>query len=336
MPSIRAAQGKKTGFTVLSNVAGRDRRLSGLARGIVYLVLSHPADWEFSVEWLVSELPGDSRAAINAAIKELETLGYLGRTKRSGGRGVWIWTHWLSDEPLPADKQTPSKANKGAPKKPQVKAAEAPVTSGSFTYDVNTSHENTCYVNHEHETTCGNVVSPQVVSCVQSTSDVNLEHKKKEVLPKEVLQEGSKTSELEGSPGQPAFALPLIQAMQARGLTAIRWNLTGKWALLQTLMNLKGVEEMADCAAIAAAASPKPVKFASYFIDPWKDLGPKPPIGMELVEPKRPVPIARKSTTTDRVDAVDDAFEQFKAQTGYVGRPEESTRPNTIQGVISR
>lgn len=88
---------------------------------------------------------------------------------------------------------------------------------------------------------------------------------------------GSSASQL-AVPGPPEFAIPLIRALQARGLTAITWNLSGNWALLQTLINTRGVAEMADHAAASAAAANsagKHVRSANYFLGGWKDLAPK-------------------------------------------------------------
>jgi hypothetical protein len=313
MPSIRAAQGRKTDFTLLSNTAARDKRLSGLALGIIYKALSYPPDWEFTIDWLVAELPSDSRASISAAVKELERLGYVGRLKTSGGRGVWNWTNWISDEPLPADKRTPVKGNKGGPKKPHAKALEAASTSSGVTSDESTSHENTCYVNHEHVTTCGNVVSSQVVTCVQDTCNENREHKKKKGFAlKEVELKEVKASQLEAGPvlaGIPDFALPLINAIQARGVIGITWKLGGHWPIVQTLMQQRGVEEMAEHAVIAAAkanADGRRVRTASYFLPGWKDLPPKAPDGTQQPEMRLvglPAPLTRRQQEQQELQA---------------------------------
>lgn len=93
--SVRAAEGK---FVQISNAAMQDRRLSFTARGILAYVLSLPVDKHLTAEWLESQSPV-SRRSTRAALKELEVLGYYRKTKRSGGRGTWLWEQVMSDAP---------------------------------------------------------------------------------------------------------------------------------------------------------------------------------------------------------------------------------------------
>jgi hypothetical protein len=92
-----------TGDTVavLQRAALQDPHLSYRAVGILVAVLSRPLDWRTSAEQLARERPGaEGRDAIRTALRELETAGYLVRTRSRDDLGR-IRTGWdLSDTPL--------------------------------------------------------------------------------------------------------------------------------------------------------------------------------------------------------------------------------------------
>ena len=74
-------------YTVISNLAIRDVRLSFRARGLHHLLLSYPNGWKINIDHLTSESKIEGREAIATALGELEKLGYLTRTqKRVGGK----------------------------------------------------------------------------------------------------------------------------------------------------------------------------------------------------------------------------------------------------------
>jgi hypothetical protein len=77
----------------------------------------------------------------------------------------------------------------------------------------------------------------------------------------------------------PEWARPLQELMRTGGLGGLRWNLKGRWILLQQLMNQKGIEAMADHAIRAAGFASKPVVYVTYFLDGWKELSDQPPEG---------------------------------------------------------
>lgn len=133
MAGIRSARTAEGRFVQLANSAGQDPRLSLEARGIIYFVLSLPPGRRLTAEWLETQVP-NSRRSVRAALDNLEDCGYLRRTRRSGGRGKWIWEQILTDDP----------------------AVLAPVSSDRM---------------RSHETTCGNTASSQVSSSDRFTSD---------------------------------------------------------------------------------------------------------------------------------------------------------------------
>lgn len=67
-------------YTVISNDAIRDKRISLKARGLHHLLLSYPDSWKISIGHLSEEASDeDARTAIQSALKELEKFGYLTR-----------------------------------------------------------------------------------------------------------------------------------------------------------------------------------------------------------------------------------------------------------------
>jgi hypothetical protein len=74
-------------YTIISNQAIRDVRLSLRARGLHHLLLSYPNGWKINIDHLTGESKIEGRDAIATALGELEKLGYLTRTqKRVGGK----------------------------------------------------------------------------------------------------------------------------------------------------------------------------------------------------------------------------------------------------------
>lgn len=289
MSSIRAAQGKENGFVMLSNVCARDRRLSGLARGIVYIILSHPTDWVFTIDWLMGEMT-EGRKAISNALNELQQFGYLRRDRKFLGRGKFEWNQIISDEPLPA---VDGELSTTKPK-PQVDS------SGQSSHDESSHDELSHDDNRTHETTCGNTLFPQVVSSAPSSHDENSADIHKTELPNTVAED-----ELAGAAGPPEFALPLIRLMQANGLGGIPWSLkSGEWLIVHALIKAKGIEAMTDYAIRTCAR--KNVSYARYFIPGWKELVNQAPDGsvqpdLRAVGP--PPPLTRRQQEQEELQA---------------------------------
>jgi hypothetical protein len=85
-------------FTILSNEILRDDRLSFRARGILASVLSRPDNWRTNADSLANESI-EGRGAILTALKELEKLGYLERTKYQNELGHWVSDSLIYDQP---------------------------------------------------------------------------------------------------------------------------------------------------------------------------------------------------------------------------------------------
>ena len=72
MPVLR--KNKKSGFTIINNIAVNDPKLSGKALGYLVRLASKPDDWDFSINGLASEY-ADGRDCIQSALQELEDNG---------------------------------------------------------------------------------------------------------------------------------------------------------------------------------------------------------------------------------------------------------------------
>lgn len=96
--TIQRTPRPQSNFTILSNEILRDNRLSFRARGILVSILSRPDNWRTSAGSLANESV-EGRGAILTALKELETFGYLERTKHQNAQGHWVSDSLIYDKP---------------------------------------------------------------------------------------------------------------------------------------------------------------------------------------------------------------------------------------------
>lgn len=73
-------------YTVMSNVHFREKGMSLKAKGLLSLMLSLPDDWDYSIAGLVT-LSKDGKDSVMNALDELESFGYLCRTKTTNAKG---------------------------------------------------------------------------------------------------------------------------------------------------------------------------------------------------------------------------------------------------------
>lgn len=73
-------------YTVVDNGYLRDTRLTLKAKGIMTTLLSLPDDWVFTEPWLVSQ-SNDGITSVRSALSELESFGYLVRTRERDENG---------------------------------------------------------------------------------------------------------------------------------------------------------------------------------------------------------------------------------------------------------
>lgn len=97
---IIRSQRPESGWTLVRNDVLQDARLSFRAVGVLVDVLSRPDDWRTSAEALSKEGPGrEGRVAVEKALKELETAGYVVRRKLRRSNGTYSWDHIVYDSP---------------------------------------------------------------------------------------------------------------------------------------------------------------------------------------------------------------------------------------------
>lgn len=84
MPVARVHKSKD--YTVMSNYHFKEKGLSLKAKGLLSLMLSLPDDWDYSIAGLVT-LSKDGKDSVMNALIELETFGYLKRTKVINEKG---------------------------------------------------------------------------------------------------------------------------------------------------------------------------------------------------------------------------------------------------------
>lgn len=97
MPKIQNMMSRD--FTVVHNTFLRDKRCKYAARGVLMTMLQKPDDYNFTVRGLASETD-DGVTAVSTALKLLESLGYIKRT-RITEKGRFVDTlYQISDEPI--------------------------------------------------------------------------------------------------------------------------------------------------------------------------------------------------------------------------------------------
>lgn len=77
---------KTRDYTVMSNYHLRDMSLSLKAKGLLSLMLSLPANWDYTMKGL-ARICKDGVDSIGGGIRELEARGYLIRERVRGANG---------------------------------------------------------------------------------------------------------------------------------------------------------------------------------------------------------------------------------------------------------
>ena len=77
---------KTKNFTVMSNIHLKDKRLSLRAAGLLSKILSLPPEWDYTVTGL-AKITADGVDSVRAAVRELESFGYITRRQLRDERG---------------------------------------------------------------------------------------------------------------------------------------------------------------------------------------------------------------------------------------------------------
>lgn len=115
---IREARRER--FTVVSNAALEDARLSFQAKGLLVYLLSKPDGWSVSREQLARVGP-NGISSIRAVLTELEQCGYLVRTRKVGEHGHFVWESVVHELPCQPSAENPPMVQPSADYPPMVK-----------------------------------------------------------------------------------------------------------------------------------------------------------------------------------------------------------------------
>lgn len=108
--SIKRTPRPTTHYTVLANAVLRDTNLSFRARGVLAAILSRPDNWRTTADLLARESK-EGRTAILTALRELESVGYMTRTKYQNEKGQWVWESLVYDKPQKPESGFPTTGN---------------------------------------------------------------------------------------------------------------------------------------------------------------------------------------------------------------------------------
>ncbi|MBN2006451.1 MAG: hypothetical protein JXA21_24070 [Anaerolineae bacterium] len=93
---IRVVKGRQNPYSMIANRPALDKRLSFRARGILWLCLTRPDDWQFNATYLHNMSEREGRDAINSALHELENYQYIFRSQvRHSETQRWLGSIWL-------------------------------------------------------------------------------------------------------------------------------------------------------------------------------------------------------------------------------------------------
>ena len=91
---------KTANYTVMSNHHLRSKTLSLKGKGLLSVMLSLPEDWDYSINGL-SAISKEGVKAIRSTLQELESEGYLVRTRTRGDNGVFEYIYDIYEIPEP-------------------------------------------------------------------------------------------------------------------------------------------------------------------------------------------------------------------------------------------
>ena len=116
MPLIRGHHSFDDSYAQIPNAWLRDSRLTLKAIGLLAQIMSHRPGWNMSIRNLAAN-NRVGRDQIAAALKELETCGYLIRTQERGDNNKWGEAVYTTSDPMPekpvAEKPLPEKPSSG-------------------------------------------------------------------------------------------------------------------------------------------------------------------------------------------------------------------------------
>lgn len=89
---------KSKGYTIMSNYHLMDKRMTLKTKGLLSLMLALPENWDYSINGLVA-MCVENETAIRGALKELENLKYLIRTRIKDEQGKFDYEYVIYEKP---------------------------------------------------------------------------------------------------------------------------------------------------------------------------------------------------------------------------------------------
>jgi hypothetical protein len=209
---------KRARYTIISNVALEDKRLSWKARGLAAYLLSKPDNWEVRTYELVSASDADGRRAVLTGLQELEKCGYLVREQNRLKGGQWdAGRTFIYEEPQVASQVENRTTAPQSPNGPSV-------------------------------STCGNTTNPQAAPQVpkppaDNGTVVNTDLANTEEVNTDLSPSPSRTKAKEGSHIDKLRNLPCEWSLFVRLLNQMSLECFGKGCDLVTDANFKELRE---------------------------------------------------------------------------------------------
>lgn len=123
-------------YVTITNSALEDERLSYRARGVLASILAKPDNWIVSTGYLAAK-GREGTAAVQAALKELEAMGYYEGRRERAGDGTFIWRTTVREVPLAGNPRVAVRREA----KPKTGDREVTSTQGESTDGVNKNRE---------------------------------------------------------------------------------------------------------------------------------------------------------------------------------------------------
>lgn len=95
---VRRAHDRENPYVQISRALANDGTLSLEARGLMLYLLAKPADWQIQMTDL-QRAAGCGRDQMKRIMRELETAGYIVRTRSHSERGHWVWESMVYEVP---------------------------------------------------------------------------------------------------------------------------------------------------------------------------------------------------------------------------------------------
>lgn len=112
-------------FTQISNALFRDTRLSFRDKGVFGLISTHRDGFGVTAESIAACSPTEGVSAIKASLRNLESLGYLSRTRTRNSNGtLGVSVYYITDQPMTPQGQEPAELPSSEPVAPQPPVAE--------------------------------------------------------------------------------------------------------------------------------------------------------------------------------------------------------------------